>query len=90
MKTIASLAGGAVLLTEDQGIITLSVDEAVSLGGGEAAGIVKIAGKGSIQLNAELGIKLGEALLNSHLPAALLPIAQVVEGIANQAIKAME
>lgn len=90
MKVLASFAGGAVQLTEDKGVFSLSIDESVSLGGGQAAGVVKAAGKGSIQLDAELGLKLGEALLNSHLPAAVQPLAQAVEAIVNQAVKALE
>jgi hypothetical protein len=86
MKTIASFAGGAIVLTEDAGVFALSVDESVSVGGGEVAGIVKVQGKGSVVLDAALGLKLGEALLNAHLPPALVPLAQVVEGVANQAL----
>jgi hypothetical protein len=90
MKNIVSLANGAIVLTEDQGIFTLSIKESVSLGGGEAAGVVKAQGAGSIILDSTAGLKLGEALLNAHLPAAVRPLASVVEGIANQAIAALE
>lgn len=90
MKTIASLAGGAVSLTEDAGVFTLSLSDAAQVGGGSAAGIVKVQGAGSVVLDAATGLKLGEALLNSHLPATVQPLATIVETIANQAIAALE
>lgn len=90
MRTILSLANGAVTLTETDGVVSLNLDESLQLGGGAAAGLVKVSDKGSIALDGETGLKLGEALLNSHIPASLLPLAQVVEGVANQAIKALE
>lgn len=86
MKTLASLMGGAVVLTEEAGKVTLSFDE--SLGGGAAAGIIK--GQGSVVLDGAAGLALGEKLLNAHLPAAMQPLAPVVEGIFNQAIAALE
>lgn len=90
MKTIATLAGGAVTLTEDAGVFSLNISDAVSVGGGAAAGIVKAKGCGSVELDAADGLKLGEALLNSHLPASVQPLATVIEGIANQAVAALE
>lgn len=90
MKLIASLANGAVTLTEENGVISLNVDEAISVGGGEAAGLVKVAGKASVQLGAEAGLMLGEKMLNAHLPTSVAPLALVVEGVANQALKALE
>ena len=86
MKTIFSSFGGALTLTEQSGVFTLSWNE--SLGGGQASGI--ISGKGSVVLNAETGLKLGEALLNAHLPASVQPYATIVETVANQAIAALE
>jgi hypothetical protein len=86
MKTIFSALGGALTLTEQSGTVTLSWDE--SIGGGLAAGIVK--GQGSLVLNGTLGLQLGEKLLNAMLPASVLPLAQVVETVANQAIAAIE
>lgn len=90
MKVLYQNADSSVKLVEDAGVISLSLSEQAQLGGGQAAGIVKVKGEGSIVLDAALGLKLGEALLNSHLPAAVLPLALVVEGIANQAISAIE
>ena len=90
MKTIFTAANGAITLTENAGVFTLSFDE--SLGGGAAAGVIK--GAGSIIFNAASGsasaISLGEALLNAHLPASLAPLATVVEGIVNQALTKLE
>lgn len=90
MKPIATFANGAVKIVEDAGVFSIVADESVNVGGGQAAGIVKIVGSATITLDAETGLKLGESLLNSHLPAAVQPLALVVEGVANQAIKALE
>ena len=86
MKTLLDLFDGALTVTEADGIISLSFNE--SLGGGAAAGIVK--GQGTIALNAIQGLKLGEQLLNAHIPASLLPLAIVIEGVVNQAIASLE
>lgn len=85
-KAIFSILNGAVNLVEDGGRFTLKLD--ASLGGGEASGVV--IGQGAIVLDAASALKLGEALLNSHLPVSVQPLAAVVEGIANQAIAALE
>lgn len=85
-KQVFSALGGALVLSEAEGVFTLSFDEA--LGGGEAAGILK--GQGSLVLDGKMGLQLGEKLLNSHLPPAVVPLAQVIEGVANQAIQALE
>lgn len=89
MKTIASLADGKVMLTEEAGVFSLSFDESASIGGGAAAGVVKVAGKGTVQLDSLAAIHLGEALLNSKLPEAVKPIAEMVEGVAEKAIGAV-
>jgi hypothetical protein len=89
MKTVFSALGGALVLTEEGGVLTLSLDE--SLGGGAAAGVLK--GQASVVLDAANGVKLGEAALNGVIQAkapALLPLAEVVEGVANQALQALE
>lgn len=85
-KQIFNLDHGAVTLVEDAGVFTLSFNE--SLGGGQATGIVS--GSGSIKLSAAQGLKLGEQLLNAHLPVSVQPLAVVIEGVANQAIAALE
>lgn len=89
-KQIYSGLNGALTINEDSGVFTLNIAEAAAVGGGEAAGIVKVQGQASVILDAQTALKLGESLLNAHLPAALQPLAQVVEGIANQAIAALE
>ena len=86
MKVLFSAVGGALVLSEDAGKVSLSWDE--SLGGGAAAGIV--VGKGSLVLDAPMGLGLGEILLNAHLPASVQPLAAVIEGVANQAVAAIE
>ena len=86
MKTILSMFGGGLTLTEQSGTFTLSLNE--SAGGGECAGFLK--GTGSLVLNGTQVLKIGEAFINSKLPAALAPLATVVEGIVNQAIAALE
>lgn len=86
MKTIISLLGGAVVLTESGGVFTLALTE--SVGGGQASGIVK--GSGSVILDGNVGLQLGEALLNAHLPATMQPMASVVEAVVNTSIRALE
>lgn len=90
MKVLFENADKSVQLIEDAGVVTLSIDESKSIGGGEASGIVKVAGNAKVILDGALGLKLGEAYLNAHLPAAVVPLAKVIEGIANQAIAAIE
>lgn len=86
MKVLLSVENGAFTITEDQGKISLNFDE--SVGGGSTKGIVQ--GKGSVVLDGMLGIQAGEKLLNAHLPASVVPLATVIEGIANQALAAIE
>lgn len=86
MRTLFSLFGGALVLTEQSGNLTLSWNE--SLGGGKVKGIVT--GTGSIELGAYSAIQLGETDLNALLPAALQPFALVIEGVANTALVALE
>lgn len=90
MKTIFSALNGAVTLIEDAGVFTLRLSEALNVGGGEAAGILKVQGAGSVVLDAETGLALGGKLVNGHLPAALQPVAYVFEGIVSSALKALE
>lgn len=89
MKEVARFANGVIVLKKDNGKFILAVSEDASLGGGEAAGIIKVKGSAEVELNAEQALKLAEALLNAHLPPALVPLAQVVEGIVNQAVLAI-
>lgn len=83
MKTLLSLLGGAVMFQEQAGDFYLAFDG--SLGGGAAAGIIE--GKGSIKLGTgSVGLKLGEAWVNAHIPAAAVPFAQMVESAINGAV----
>lgn len=86
MKTLLSLYGGAITLTEEAGVLTLSFSEAI--GGGSAAGLVK--GSGSIVFGGAQAIQLGEKMLNALLPAALQGAAVAIEAVANAAIAAIE
>lgn len=86
MKTIFTALNGAFTITESGGVFSINLSEALSTG--QFAGLVK--GTGSIQLDAGVALKAGEALLNSHLPTSAQALATVVEGIANQAIAALE
>ena len=89
-KLIFSALNGAVTLTEDAGVFTLALADSASIGGGVAAGIAKVGGDAHLVLDGATGLKLGEALLNSHLPAAALPLATVVETVVNTAVAALE
>lgn len=86
MKTIFSELNGALTLTEQAGVFTLSFNEAI--GGGAAAGILK--GQGSVVLDGELALSLSEKLLNSHLPPTVAAFAVVIEAMVNKAIEALE
>lgn len=86
MKTLLSVANGALTVTEEGGVVSLNID--ASLGGGDAAGMVK--GQASVQLNAQAGLQLGEKLLNAHLPSSVQALASVVETVANSAVAAIE
>jgi hypothetical protein len=90
MKTLLSAANGAITITENAGVFSLNLDESVSVGGGKAAGIVKVQGQGSVVLDGQTALALGQTLLNAYLPASLQPLATVVEGIVDQAIDALE
>ena len=86
MKTLLSLLGGAITITEANGIVFLNLNE--SVGGGAAAGVIK--GSASIQLSGDQALHLAEGWLNGKLPVSLLPLAVSIESIANAAIKTVE
>jgi hypothetical protein len=86
MKVLASLLGGALVVSEQGGVVSLTINE--SIGQGKAAGVVM--GSASVQLNALALITLGESALNAALPAALMPLVSVIESVANQALRAIE
>jgi hypothetical protein len=90
MKTLYSAANGAITVTEDQGKISLNFDESLNVGGGDAAGIVSIQGKGSICLNGAQGLTLAAAFINAHIPAQMKPFAAIIETIVNQSLTAIE
>jgi hypothetical protein len=85
MKTLFSLFGGAVLFQEQAGDIYLVIDG--SLGGGAAAGIIE--GQGKVKLGAgSVGLKLGEAWVNAHVPLMALPYVQAAEAYVNGLVAA--
>jgi len=86
VKQLLSLDGGAVTLSEQGGSFVLSFDKSLSIGGGAAAGILSIDGKGSIVLSGLQAVKLLEAVINSHVPAVILPAVEAGEKLANDAI----
>lgn len=90
MKTIFTGLNGALTITEDAGVFSLNITEAVYIGGGEMSELLKVQGQGSVVLDSKTALKLGESILNSHLPASVLPLAQVIEGVVNQAIASIE
>jgi|GEM_PF-2913107 len=89
-KQLLNAFDGALIVEEENGVVTLSVSKDASIGGGEAAGLLKIEGSAKVVLDGQTGLKLAESLLNAHLPEKLQPLAQVVEGVVNQAIAAIE
>lgn len=88
MKTLLSLAGGAVVLTEQAGDFTLTFDKDLLVGGGAAAGIVEIEGAGKIVLKGKVAFDLGMKILESHSPAALVPLEEGAAAMADGAIAA--
>ena len=86
MKTLLSLLGGAITVTEQNGMFFLNWNE--SLGGGSAAGVLK--GVGSLQLQGNQALQIGEEWLNGKLPAILQPLAKGIEGIVNKVVESKE
>lgn len=86
MKHIATLFGGAIEVNEDQGKVSVAWDQ--SIGGGKAAGVVE--GQGAVSFDVEKGVELAESEAIAKLPAALQPMAVVLVGIINPALKAIE
>ena len=86
MKTLASLFGGALTLTEQGGIVSLNFNESLAVGSAKGA----IQGSGSIQLNAFLFLQLAEAAINKALPSSVAPLIEAAENVANAAVQALE
>lgn len=76
MKTLLSLMGGALVLTEHAGTFTLSFNDTLSVGGGQAAGILSIKGQGSIELSGKQAFDLLATIVESHVPG---PVAAAIE-----------
>ncbi len=86
MKTLVSLDGGVLVVQEEAGKFELAVNDAFVVGGGQAAGIVSVKGSASIVLSGKQAFDLGMALLKAHSPAALIPIEEGAQAIADAAI----
>lgn len=86
MKTLLSIMGGAITITEANGVVSLNFNE--SAGGGKLSGFLKASG--SVQMNAEQELEVGENIVIGKLPAAWQPEAQLLAGVINTAIKAAE
>lgn len=86
MKVLLNLGNGALVLSEQAGVFTLALNAQAQVGGGEAAGVVAVQGSGSIVLNGKLAFDLGMKILEAHSPAAIVPLEQIVQGIADTAI----
>jgi hypothetical protein len=88
-KTLFSVANGAVTVIEDSEIVTLSVNESLAVGGGQAAGILVVKGSGSVVLNGPLLVQLGFALINAKLPTSLVPMATALENLILKGLSAI-
>lgn len=85
MKTLFTLLAGAALIQEQAGDFYFVFDG--SLGGGAAVGILE--GKGSLKLGTgSVGLKIAEAWINSHVPAAVEPFVAAGEAYLNAAVAA--
>lgn len=83
MKVLKSWFDGAVTITHDGTSVYLNLDE--SAGGGKFKGILK--GQGSISLGVMQAAELGEQDLNKLIPPAFLPVVEILENYANQAVQ---
>jgi hypothetical protein len=89
MKTLLSLANGALVLTEEGGTFTLTLNDQLEVGGGKAAGIVSIKGAGSIVMSGKQAFDLLAAVAASHLPAPAAAVVETVQAIADTAISGL-
>ena len=90
MKTLVNLGNGVFTITEQGGVFKLEIMESKVVGGGKAAGILVVAGDANITLNAQQAALLVEAFANKEVPAAVEPILEAVEAVANPVIEALE
>ena len=86
MKTLASLWSGAVTVTEEAGVVKLNFNDSKSLGAGKAAGWLKVSGQASIVLDGRQDFDLLMGVIESHSPAALVPIEQGAQLLGDAAI----
>lgn len=86
MKQLLNLGNGALVINEDAGSIILELAEQISVGGGEAAGVIQVKGAGSVVLSGKQALHLVMKVLEAHSPAAIVPAEQAVEAIADAAL----
>lgn len=86
MKVLLDIGHGALVLSEQGGDFTLTISETAALGGGQAAGIVSAQGSGSLVLKGKVAFDLGMAVLKAHSPAALIPLEEGAQAIADAEI----
>jgi hypothetical protein len=86
MKTLLSLMGGALVLTEQGGLFTLTFDDKLAVGGGKAAGVVSVQGQGSIVLSGKQAFDLLAEMVESHVPAPAAAAVAAIEAVADAAI----
>jgi hypothetical protein len=85
-KTLVSLDGGVLVVTEDGGAFNVAIDDSFTVGGGVAAGVITVSGKASLSLSGKQAFDLGMALLEAHSPAPIATIEKAAQGIADAAI----
>ena len=86
MKTLLNLGNGIFVITEQGGVFTFTLTDSISLESGPAEGVLKAQGAGSLVLSGKQAFDLGMELLKAHSPAALVPIEQIAQSIADSTI----
>lgn len=86
-----SLFGGLItasLSNKGNGVFGASISPSVSVGGGQAKGVLSATGSIELDLNLEQAVALGFHELNDLLPASIQPEAEVLEEAAKPVIDA--
>lgn len=78
---------GALSVTESEGVAVVKISVGASLGGGQAAGAVKVVASAEIDLEAAQLAQLGLDLLKSKLPESLQGLVSDLEAVAIPALK---
>lgn len=85
-KILLDIGNGVVVLSEEGGNFTLTINAEAQLGGGKASGIISAKDAGSVTLHGKQVFDLGMAILEAHSPAPVVPLEQAVQAIADNAI----